>query len=615
MRTFAVLIKRVLGNLQVRILLIILVFLFTPVIITQNNYFKRTEKILIENTSDLMMNNLKQIGDKVENICLDMITMSNILLTDEVILDNLSIDQGLKFSDSYRIKSFAAQPPGELTRISKVENQINSVKRNIFLDNNAQVIIIGADGNVYSSKNSDQEEVTVKKDYPGRFLDQEWFEIIKSGERRAIWNVPYSYGIEGLGGERYISIVKGIRNKHAPKNVAGVLIISFSEKNLGKILGGNVSSPFALLNETGEVIFSSDKSIEGKILANKDIASRNLYYGSGHFFTEMNKEKYMVNYYSIDRFGFCAMSLTPYTDLIKDINTLQRKINSMNIAIFLAFLIIGTFLIMYILYPIRKLLKRMKKMKVGTYSVGGKESEILDDVNGLVNSFDTMLNRVEELVGIVVEEQKLEKDLRYQTLRAQINPHFLFNTLSAIKWSARMSGASNVSKMVSALGKLLEVSISKGEEQLEFREELELAESYIYIQNVRYNDKFELTLQVEDDRIYSCKVPKLILQPIVENSIIHGFADMEDNCTIVIRARFEENRLLIDVADNGTSMDKDKAEELLNRADESRRKFSGIGLKNVHERIRLKYGESYGLRLSADPGTGTMVTISIPIMD
>jgi len=589
------------------------VFLFAPVIFSLNNYFKHAEKIIIENTSSLIMDNLEQVGDKVENVCLDIITLSNIIFTDDTILNNVSKEPSLQNNnDSFLIKNPFFYTADDVSRISRVENQINSIKRKILFNNNAQVIIVGADGNIYSSMNSLDEELKIKFKYIDQFIEQDWFKKVKSEDRRVLWNVPYKYGIEELGDDRYISIAKSIRNKYSPQNAAGILMVNFSEKSLGQIIGKPVNGYFALINETSQIIYSSDNAIEDKILSSKEIMSKNLYYGRGSFISNIDDESFMVNYYSIYRFGMCAISLTPYGDITKEINSLKSKINWLNIIIFSSFLFLGTALLLNTIYPIQKLLKRMKKMKVGAYSVDVKENENLDDVNGLVHSFDNMLNRTEELVKVVIQEQKRENDLRYEALRAQINPHFLFNTLSTIKWSAKMSGANNVSKMISALGRLLEVSISKGEEIIPLREEIELLKNYVYIQNMRYNDKFGLNINVKDERIYSYKVLKLILQPIVENSIIHGFCDMDENCLVEINAYTKEDYLIIEIADNGLGMDSDKVEQLLQIEKNERQKFSGIGLKNVHERIKLKYGGDYGLSISSETGKGTTVSIAIP---
>jgi len=613
MKSVIAFVKRALGNLQVKILLIILVFLFTPVIFSLNSYLKHTEEIIINNTSNLIMNNLEQVGGKVENACLDMITLSNITLTDDTILDNISIEPNKKdYNNNFQMKNPDFYTNDDMSRVTRVENEINSLKRKVFFNNNAHVIIIGADGIIYSSMDSFHKEITTKYKNINKFLLQDWFETVKSGDRKVLWNVPYKYGIEGLGDDRYISIVKSIRNKYSPKNVAGVLMINISQNDLGEIIGKSVNGYLAIINENGQIIYSSERSIEDKILTNKDITSQNLYYGSGSFVTYIDNEKFMVNFNSIERFGMCTISLVPYKEIIKGIDSLKFKINSMNLIIFGAFLLLGIGLIMYTINPIKRLLKRMKKMKVGAYSVGVKENENLDDVNGLIHSFDNMLNRVEELVNTVVQEQKLENDLRYEALRAQINPHFLFNTLSTIKWSAKMSGADNVSKMISALGKLLEVSINKGEEEITLREELELVKCYIYIQNVRYNDKFEMRINVNDESIYSYKVLKLILQPIVENSIIHGFEDINDNCKIEINAYIREESIVIEVVDNGIGIDANKIEYLLHNNQNTKNRFNGIGLNNVHERIKLKYGQNYGLSITSDTERATKVSLSIP---
>jgi len=613
MKNVAEFAKRALGNLQVKILLIILVCIFTPVIFSINNYLKDTEEIIINNTSSLIMDNLEQEGGKIENTCLKMITLSNIILTDDSILDNISINPNQKnYNNDFHMKETSYYTSEDISRITRVENEINSVKEKVFFNNNVHVIIIGADGNMYTSMDSYNKKLTINYKDLNKFLSQDWFEIAKSGERNVLWNVPYRYGVEELGDLRYISIVKPIRNKYSPENVAGILMINVSESDLGRIIGNSTGEYFAIINETGHIIYSSDNSIESKILSNKDITSQDLFYGSGSFFTYIDNEKYMVNFNSIIRFGMCTISLVPYKNIIKEIDLLKLRINSMNIIVFSVFLLLGTGLIMNTIKPIKKLLKRIKKMKVGAYSVGVKEEENLDDINGLVNSFDNMLNRVEELVNIVVQEQKIENDLRYEALRAQINPHFLFNTLSTIKWSARMSGADNVSKMISALGKLLEVSINKGEEEITLREEFELVNCYIYIQNVRYNDKFELLINVEDEDIYSYKVLKFILQPIVENSIIHGFEDKDENCILKINAVLKDDSIIINVIDNGIGIDESKIDHLLQTSENVKHKFSGIGLNNVNERLKFKYGQNYGLTIKSEKDMGTEVSISIP---
>ncbi len=226
-----------------------------------------------------------------------------------------------------------------------------------------------------------------------------------------------------------------------------------------------------------------------------------------------------------------------------------------------------------------------------------------------------MFKRIDELVDVVIQEQKLEQELKYDALIAQINPHFLFNTLNAIKWTAMMSGSQNVSEMLSSLGKLLEISMNKGADEISFKKEFELVEAYIYIQNVRYNDKFILTFNV-DEEIYELKVLKLILQPIVENSVIHGFNGKKIDCLIKINALKQDNFIRVEVIDNGIGIDKNGIEQILieNDMNYARQKFNRIGLKNIQERLRLKYGDKFGLEVESREGMGTKVTVILPII-
>jgi two-component system sensor histidine kinase YesM len=337
--------------------------------------------------------------------------------------------------------------------------------------------------------------------------------------------------------------------------------------------------------------------------------------GKGSFFYRVGNEKYMVSYYRIERFGWKLISFIPYNDVMQEINALKIKILTINILVFSIFILISSGLILYMTNPLRKLINDIRQMKIGKYNVGLKKDETLDDVADIVSSFNYMFKRIEELVTIVFEEQKKKHNLEYELLRAQINPHFLFNTLNTIKWSARMSGADHVSKMISSLGVLLEVSINKGEDEIKLQDEVELVQSYLYIQNIRYYDKFKLKLNI-DESVKTMKVPKLILQPIIENSIIHGFKNKSVEGMIQINAYINADTLKIEVKDNGEGMSDKRIKQILynNANEENRQKFSGIGLKNIEERIKLKYGEEYGLQLYSEEGIGTTVILKIPIL-
>jgi two-component system sensor histidine kinase YesM len=230
-------------------------------------------------------------------------------------------------------------------------------------------------------------------------------------------------------------------------------------------------------------------------------------------------------------------------------------------------------------------------------------------------SINYMISRIEELINIVIDEQKVKSQLKYEALRSQINPHFLFNTLNIIKWSAKMSGANNVSKMISSLGILLETSMNKGDDEISFKEELELIKAYMFIQNVRYNDAFLLKINIPEE-ILNFKVLKFILQPIVENSIIHGFKNLKAENIISIKAEKAESYIKLTINDNGQGIEDKILQKIINdvEANDIKKKYSSIGLKNIADRIKLKYGNQYTLEIESLRDEGTTVLLTLPII-
>jgi len=568
--------------------------------------------LLQEKASGLILGNLEQIGTKIDNVTQDIMKISSILSSNSVIESKLS-EYNYKDISSFEDKELQNLNVDDIVKVSEVQKQINYVKSNFF-NYNINVILMGADGNIYSSLDTVYDEFEFKKKYLKKYKSQNWYNLLKSGKEIGVWTAPYSYEIEGFGNDkRYISLARVMKENYT-QNIQGIIMVNFSEDNFMKNLGSEVNGIITLLNNDKEIIFSSNSG-QGSDQFSFNGAYANIpSQGKGYFATKINGVKYLFNYYSIDRNGWTVVSIIPYSEVTKEITSLKIQTYTINFLSYGIFLLVAIGLIFYLTNPLKKLIRQIRKMKIGDYSVGLKNTEISDDVSGIVNSFEYMFKRVEELVEIVIKEQKHESDLKYETLRAQINPHFLFNTLNTIKWSALMSGSENVSKMISALGRLLEVSMNKGEDEITLKEEMELTEAYVYIQNMRYNDKLKLVFHVDED-ISSLKILKLILQPIVENSIIHGLKSKTNFGEINIRALINDDKLLVTVKDNGVGISKDKINRILyTDYDMERQKYSSIGLINIHERLRIKYGKKYGLTIESEEGKGTIVSILLPVI-
>lgn len=231
-----------------------------------------------------------------------------------------------------------------------------------------------------------------------------------------------------------------------------------------------------------------------------------------------------------------------------------------------------------------------------------------DEIGQLSRSFLDMSRRLEELMNQEYENGKLVKHAELKALQAQINPHFLYNTLDLINWEAIECGASRIAKISRALAKFYKLSLNKGKEFSRLKEELEHVESYIMIQNFRYNDRLQLIRDVPEE-LMECEVLHIILQPLVENSFVHGMAGKaeDDILRLCIRAREEGDDLILEVADNGNGMTDEQIKTILD-ADTK----SGYGVRNIHTRIRLVYGDVYGLTYLRNEWGGVTVRIRFP---
>lgn len=230
------------------------------------------------------------------------------------------------------------------------------------------------------------------------------------------------------------------------------------------------------------------------------------------------------------------------------------------------------------------------------------------EISALSDSFGHMVVRIQKLMEQVRQEEITLRKTELNALQAQINPHFLYNTLDSIAWMCEEDRTKEAVEMVNALARLFRISISRGHELITLEREVEHAKSYLKIQNYRYKNQFTYEFDVEESCLsYLCN--KITLQPIIENAIYHGIDRMVDEGCIQIRIEEEENAIRMTVTDNGVGMTKEQCQEILHREAGDR---TGIGIKNVNDRIRIYFGEEYGLHITSELDEGTCVEIRIP---
>ncbi len=281
--------------------------------------------------------------------------------------------------------------------------------------------------------------------------------------------------------------------------------------------------------------------------------------------------------------------------------------------VMIAFVLVTVFLSSFLLthmisHPIQNLVKAMKDFEADAEEFSYQPVHGSKEMIALSDSFGHMVGRIQDLMEKVRREEITLRKTELKALQAQINPHFLYNTLDAIGWMCEEERSQDAVEMVNALARLFRISISKGHELIPIGKEVEHARSYLMIQNFRYKNQFTYSFDIEEECLpYLCN--KITLQPIIENAIYHGINRMVDEGEIRIRIYGEGDDIVFSVSDNGVGMSKEQCGSILKSEPGDQ---TGIGIKNVNDRIKIYFGEEYGITIESEPDEGTCVSIRMP---
>lgn len=294
---------------------------------------------------------------------------------------------------------------------------------------------------------------------------------------------------------------------------------------------------------------------------------------------------------------------------------ITNKVNHIMKTLYVIFLIVVLLTVLIIRFfsklfsnPARELANAMQEFEKDTNNFEFKSIEGTAEITSLTESFEHMVVQIKELVEKVRQEEVTLRKTELKALQAQINPHFLYNTLDAIAWLCEEERHKDAVEMVNSLAKLFRISISRGHELITIEKEMQHAKSYLKIQNFRYKNQFTYSFDVDEECLnYLCN--KITLQPIIENAIYHGIDRMVDEGKINIGIHQKGDRIIFTVEDNGVGMTEEQCEEILHKDAGDR---VGIGIKNVNDRIKIYFGEEYGLTIQSELDEGTRVTISMP---
>lgn len=365
------------------------------------------------------------------------------------------------------------------------------------------------------------------------------------------------------------------------------------------------------------VLDSNSDAVCGEIDKNLQQYFIKLFQNRGTVSYAEEGKTYTVIYYRSTKTKWETIGLIPDDYLSRDLKQFRRMMLIIAVILLGICVLMTNLLARQFISPIADTAKALEKFSQGDFSV--RLSEDRSDEIGRMNIvFNSTIQNVQKLMQKVTQAEILEREMEYKTLQSQMNPHFLYNTLDVINWMAWEKGEKEICRLITAVSNLMRISISNRQSIITLEQELSYVKDYLYIQHARYNERFEAIYNIDDD-LLNQMIPKLIIQPIVENSIVHGIENSKNKNMIYIYVLRNKDAIEIIVKDTGVGISQDKIETLLKAQkleQESKNKYhTNLGLYAVNKRIKFLYGDEYGVSVTSRDGEWTQVIIKIAYME
>lgn len=447
-------------------------------------------------------------------------------------------------------------------------------------------------------------------------ITEEWYsKAYNDPENIQVFTKPVGRNIDNIfrySADEVFSMSKAVVDART-NEIKGVILIDIKLDAIKEIIENSkpgTAGFIYIMDNNKEIVYTPVNNIVYRIKnewiedINNEIIIKNI-----------NGENYQLTKFKSKYTGWETIGVFPESESLRVVEYIRYY---SFIAAIIALIIAEFFVVIFarsIVKPMYKLKKLMKRAQEGDLTVSFN-TKYNDEVGELGSSFNNMVKEINNLINLVQKEEKSKRIAEMNVLQAQIKPHFMYNTLDTIRWMAEEHNEDNIVEIIEAFTNLLRISLSKGREMISVQDELNHVQSYLIIQKIRYEDKLDYEIKF-DENILDFKVIKLILQPLVENAIYHGIKEKRGNGKIVITGKIDGDILCFTVMDDGKGMEEEvlnKINKMLSGENKNRNEI-GYGIFNVNERIRIIYGEEYGLRYKSIYGEGTIVELRHPIIE
>lgn len=538
-------------------------------------------------------------------------------VTEKVIAENQSlINQVARSVESYLRTVMKLSDSLYYGAVKNADISSDSIKNEITLlyDNNKDNVDNIA---LFTQSGSMVEAVPAARLKNGIKVTQEdWFKNALEKTENQHFSYPHVQYIFDINENQYrwvISLSRAVELTEGTSTTQGVLLVDLGYSGLEHLFDGVTTGKDGyvyLISSNGEILYHPKMQlIDSGRLKESNLAAAS--YKDGNHREEFEGEERIITVKSIGYTGWKVVGVTPKN--VVSLNSIKTRL----FIVFLITLILSVLAVInsYISSRITNPIKELEK-SVGMLEEGNLDTPVLIggsyEIQHLGNSIKNMAKQIRVLMDDIVSEHEAKRKQEFDALQSQINPHFLYNTLDIIVWMIENEQKNEAVKAVTALARFFRISLSKGKSIILVQDELEHVRNYLMIQHMRFKNKFSYEIHVEEQCMELTSL-KLVLQPLVENAIYHGMEFMDGEGEIIIRVYRLEDDLYFTVSDNGLGMTKEQVDSLFTgQAASNSKKGSGIGVKNVNERIKLYFGEAYGLTISSEPDEGTTITIHLP---
>lgn len=558
-----------------------ILFILIPVFIISIFAFDRMQSLLQTRYNEKAYYELETMNRSLEDL-LGVVFRTSILLNNDD-----KVPAILKSPDQF----------SDWDRLHYMENKFSSINNSLFLSSpKVFYTLLDNEGHVYTSYQPEQSLVYSQ-------LRDQYSEWIPESNASGVWIMNDANNVDSdISDSRYLlSFLTPIYNAFYDKIGMARISIDYQEWFQNSVKSAPDQQDFYMLDRLGNVIIQTETASAVSESFTANLLSKD---NATHYYLDRS-ESTLYNYTYIPSIQCYLVNKIPTSLIYSEISRLKWIFLSSLVLLIFVFMIVTFVISSSLTKPLQFLTKSMSEIVQKNLKLQLPEQKLQGEILGLTQSFNKMVRDMNELMQKLWQEEKQKQTQRFQLLLSQMNPHFLFNTLTTIKWIAFNKGDKEIPQICESLGTLLDSGLRLDEDLLLLHKELDLAQSYVYIQKLRYNQKF--TFQVEiDSRLHFALVPKLSFQPLIENAIHHGISPMAEAGHIQLRVYAKDAMLFMEIEDNGVGL------EAARNAVQTRNR-EGVALKNMKERLQLLFPSTGSFQLIA-LAQGTLARIVIPLL-